>query len=106
MRSHDAVIVDGADNATLAAVMGSPVIVNLDACVEMKPGDQALRIEHRIEIHPGATVRGPWAAHGHNAAPLVANITLRLPQVFAQARVAIEFLQFVFKPRAPIENAQ
>src|SRR5678816_745412 len=55
-RSHDAVVMHRANDAVLAAVMSSPVIVDLNARIEPEVFDQAISIENRIEIDPGTTV--------------------------------------------------
>src|SRR5688572_692392 len=106
VRPHNAVMVDPADNPSFAAVVCSSMIVHLDAGIEVEVLHQAFGIEDRVEVHPGAAVRGPRASNGDNAPSLIADITLGLAQVFAHAGVLIEFLQFVLTPRALIENAE
>src|SRR5262245_47518450 len=106
MRAHDSVIVDGANDSALAAIMSAAMIMSLNTSIEAKSFDQALGVEDGVEVDPDVAVCRPRCSCGDHASTLVADVLLGRTQVFAQPDVLIELLQLILAACALIENAQ
>src|SRR5215470_3476710 len=106
MWTHDPIIVDGAYDASLTAIVSPAMIVDLRARGEIQAIDKSFTVEHRIKIHPDVTVGRPWAARGHHTRSLIAQELLERQQMFTQTVAVIKLFRFVLAARPAIENAK
>src|SRR5688572_11108727 len=106
MWPHDPVMVDGANDAALTAIVGSAVIVNLHTPIEAETLYDGWGIEDGVKVNPDVAICRPRSPKEHHAAALLPNVFLCGPQVIAHSRVLIQRLQLVLAPHTPVEDAQ
>ena len=106
MAAHDGIVVDGADQSSLATVMGATMIVDGDAGIQPKRRNQTFTVEHRVKENPDVTVFRPRAADREEPGPTVPEMPLHRLQVFAQAGLAMQRHRRVFVACQAVEEHQ
>src|SRR5689334_4679542 len=66
MCTHDSIVVNRTHDPTLASVVGSSMIVDLDTRRKHKPIDEALAIQHGIDVNPDMAICRPGPVSGNH----------------------------------------
>ena len=94
---------DGANEAALASIVRTPVVMNLNRGCQAQPLHKWLAVEERVEVNPDMRSSGPRPANRNDLRSVSEDVLFRILQVFAYPRLAIKLLQAIFTTRAPIK---